>query len=130
MAIEHRIEQFISSIGFRFSSVLTVNPTCSVFIEDTIPDASVDLQWDLLIKQANLVLFAAYSDYNVSIHTQTPTSGGSPQDLIAVKANKPVVWVTGMPDIPISADVDVAYIQNASGSAATLKLLMGWDISP
>lgn len=127
MAFTHQVQTTITDGALRISSTGTVAPTAQSSVDETIADATTDGQIVVAVEFTGLTSFFLYSDQDMTVKTNSSTV---PTDTIALKAGKPIVWLTGMANTPISADVTSLFVTNASGSSATLKMLAGWDASP
>lgn len=127
MPITHQVQQTITDGALRISSLAEVTVTASSIVDETIPTPSTDLELSVNITSTSLKSFALWSDQDLTVKTN---SSGSPDETFALKANKPTIWLDGMSDVPIAGDVTALYVTNASGTAASLKVLAGWDATP
>lgn len=107
--------------GLTVAGNLTTTADIRNSIEKSIPDGATNQQIVVTIKESTLVAFALSSDQAVTVKTN---SSGSPQETFTLAAGEPVAWISGeVADKPIAGDVTSLYVTNASGAAATLKLI-------
>lgn len=123
----HTVQTIVTDGAVRINTSASVTPSASTNLEETIADAASDLLVALTIESTSLTSFIMTADQDLTVKTN---SSGAPQETFALKANKPVVWLTGMANTPIAGDVTALYVSNSSGSSATLKVLAGWDATP
>lgn len=90
-------------------------------IEKSIADGATDLEIAIAITETSLVAFALSSDKALTIKTNDSVS---PQETFELLPGEPVAWISGeVADKPIAGDVTSIFVTNASGGAATLKLI-------
>lgn len=109
------------SLSFSGSSLLE--------IEETVANGATDDDIVLAIDVSAVKLFYIVSDQAVTVETNaTDATGGNTLSLVA---NQPYFWHTGSYDtFKLTADVTIAYITNASGSSATIKIRCIQDATP
>jgi hypothetical protein len=127
MPIKHQVQTVITDGALRISSLTEQEVTGSAMVDELIADAVTNDLVSVMIVASQLKTFFLWSDQDLTVKTN---NSGSPQETFNLKANKPVVWIAGMSTSPIAGNVTALYITNASGSAATLRLLAGWDATP
>lgn len=99
-------------------------------LDVAVPDASADLQANVAIDISELASLFISADQDLTIYTND-AAGGSPDDTIALKANKALVWTPNCGySNPLSADVTALYITNASGVDTTLQIRLLQDSTP
>lgn len=127
MAITHTVQTVVTDGAVRINTSKSVTPTAGTSLDESIPDSSTDLEVAVSIDTGSLKSFILSSDQDITIRTN---SAGAPQEVLLPKAGKPIVWLEGMANVPISGDITAFFITNSSGSAANVKLLAGWDATP
>lgn len=93
-------------------------------LEESVPDSSTDLEFLSSIDISELQVFYMVSDQAMTIETN---SGSAAQETFTLTANKPVVWRSGDAAI-FAGDVTGFYATNASGNAATLRIMYGTNV--
>jgi hypothetical protein len=88
-------------------------------IEESIPNASTDLQVACAFDVSKVESIMILSDQNVTLETN---SGGSPANTINLLANVPYVWqkATYLANL-FTTNVTSWFLTNSSGANATLK---------
>lgn len=124
MAITHQVQTTITDGALRITTLAEQVVQAAVMIEETIVSPSTDKLVTVMIPVSQLKTFYLASDQDVTVETN---NSSAPQETFNLKANKPVVWFTGMSAAPIAGNVTALYITNSSGATATVKLLAGWD---
>jgi hypothetical protein len=99
-------------------------PSQVVNASTTNQEISYFVDFSQLGAQSCMVL---YSTQDLTIKTN---SSGSPTDTITLTANGARVWAGGESSCPFSADVTKIYVTNATGSAATVTILVCYDATP
>ena len=101
-------------------------------VSESIPDGSTDMivLWNVDISA--LVSLIIGSDQDLTIETNNPGgASAAPDDTLALKADQAVDWCEDdVMTCPITADVTILYVTNASGSTATLEIRAGMDATP
>jgi hypothetical protein len=93
-------------------------------VDVAVPATTTDQVYAISIDVSELESVFLYTDGALTIQTN---DGTAPDDTFVFTANKPLVWVSGMPTIdavsqnPFDVDVTVFYLTNASGSTVTLR---------
>ena len=97
-------------------------------LDVAVPDSSTDLQANLAVDISELQSFYMSSDRDLTVKTN---SSGTPDDTIALKANKPLIWTPNCGfSNPFSADLTALFLTNASGTDATLQVRLLQDVTP
>jgi len=97
--------------------------TSGTQIDISVPASTTDQVFAIAIDISELESIFLYTDGALTIETN---SGGSPNDTFVFTANKPLVWVSGMPTIdtvsgnPFDVDVTALYLTNATAAAVNL----------
>jgi hypothetical protein len=92
--------------------------------EETVPDASTNVQFLLAIDISAAKVVSLLADQNLTVKTN---SSGSPQETITLVAGRPKVWNTGDTAM-FAGDVNSIFVTNASGSDTVLKIIVGTDL--
>lgn len=127
MAITHQLQTVISDGALRISATSLETVEAATQLDVTVANAVTDGQHAFMVERTGMKSFFVSSDQDVTIKTN---NSGAPIDTLTVKANKPIVWMDGIGIAPITADITSLFITNASGSAASIKILAGWDPTP
>lgn len=129
MAMTLTVNSTINDGGaVRFTNTASVDVGASASVDETISNAETNKQVTVAVPLTGLKMFALMADQNVNVKTN---SSGSPQETFTLVAGKPIVWVTGDVDsAPIAGAVSSLFVTNASGFAARVQLLAGWDPTP
>lgn len=108
-------------LSFSGSSILEIDESISTGVTDDDIVLAIDV--------SAVKLFYIVSDAAVTVETNaTDATGGNTLTLVA---NQPYFWHTGSYDtFKLTADVTIAYITNASGSTANLKIRVIQDATP
>lgn len=105
------------SSGGTISSTETIGPfNNEVNFDQTVNHSVTNGEYDVLLTAAKLKSISFYSDFAVTIKTN---SSSSPQETITLAAGQNRVWdlsFDGAGAIPIAGDVTKLFITNASGS--------------
>lgn len=124
MAIKHQVQTVVTDGALRITSLAEQDVSGSAMIEESIANPSTNQLVSVMIVASQIKSFFLWSDQDLTVKTN---NSSTPQETFNLKANKPLVWLTGMPNTPISGNVTALYVTNASGATATLKVLSGWD---
>ncbi len=93
-----------------------------------VPNPSTNLEINLVLDISQLKFIFITTDKALTLKTN---DSGSPQETIALAADKTLIWYAGCPwDIPFAGDVTAGFITNASGGAATLQVRGSADVTP
>lgn len=89
-------------------------------------ESNYEINFDLDVSACKS--FYLESDQDVTFETN---DGTTPDDTIALKADKPYVWHTdAYDDFLLSTDVTSVFITNASGATATIYCVALYDATP
>lgn len=91
--------------------------------EVTVANGSTDVAKTLAIDFSQLQVLGLWASGDCKIETN---SGTTPTDTINLKANVGIVWHAGETGCPFSADCTTVYITNTSGSAVTIRAIIGF----
>jgi len=107
----------------------TLTGTLSTLLfEEQVPDSSTDLEVVLAIDVSAVKAIHIQSDQDVTIETN---DGTTPDDTIALKANKPYQWSTNdYHTFVLGTDVTSIFVTNASGATATISIIVLTDPTP
>lgn len=118
----------ITGIAATVAKSTTINSTGVIAVDESIPDASTNLQIALAFDKDELDYFAMVSDKNITVKTN---SSSSPANTFTLTAEVMSSWMPGMIFAnPFSADVTTIFVTNASGSAARLQIRVMVDVTP
>ncbi len=93
-------------------------------IADSVTDQLVNFTADVSLIKAIIIL----STQDVTLKTN---DSGAPAETIVLLADNPLVWYEGSYYTNLLAtDITKSYFSNASGSTATVKILMIMDSTP
>jgi hypothetical protein len=100
--------------------------TCEsvIKIEETIADSTSDQEIGFAVDVSAMQACSIYSDQALTIKTN---DSSSPQETIALSAGEHIVFQSGG-SAPFSDDVTALFVSNASGSTATLKIMVGLNL--
>ena len=115
----------INSVTYGESRTVTLD-TPSALIE-VIGSGITDKQVIFPVDYSQLQVVCLHSTQNLTLETN---SGSSPTDTISRTANVAKVWYTGESSCPFTADCTNIYVTNATGSAATLTMVICYDSTP
>ena len=103
-----------------------------LLVSEAITDEVVDKIVTCAIDYSALKSLFVSSDQDITIELKNPGgSSAAADETWVLKANQPIDWQTGdVMDAPLSADVTVIYVTNASGSTANLEIRVGQDPTP
>ena len=117
----------ISCGGDQITSSTTHTGTMVSMPAETCPTGSAT-QLIFPIDVSAVKAFSVLSTQNVTLKTN---SSGSPDNTIALIANKPYTWTASMYDtFKLTTDVTSIYIANTSGSSADVTIMMIIDSTP
>lgn len=126
MSLTHKITQNISYSGTGVGTLsisASSEQTAGQFVEvnESIPDASTDLEVALELDVTQMKLLLISADGAITIETN---SGSTPADTILVDTSNPKIWFDGQLGVsnPFTTDVTALFVTNASGAAVQLKL--------
>lgn len=110
------------------SRQITIQADSEANAEIAVADSSTDLAINMAIDVSALKLLYMVSDQDLTIETN---DGETPDDTIALKAGKPLVWHEdcGYTN-PLGTDVTALFATNASGTDATLYVKTLQDATP
>jgi hypothetical protein len=109
--------------GLTVSGNLSANADLRGGFEKEIADGAANQLISVSVVEGTLVAFALSSTQEVTVKTN---SSSSPQETFTLKPGEPVTWINGeTTGKPIAGNVTSLYVTNASGQAATLKLITG-----
>lgn len=112
----------LATANFSYTNQLEIK------LDDTIADSVTDQDAVVAIDVSEVQLFYMMSTQDLTVETN---DSGSPDDTIALKANKPYIWWADHYDsFLLTVDVTVLYLTNASGSSAEFALRCLVDASP
>lgn len=90
-------------------------------IDETFATGLTDapLLWTLDVSQVQSIIILSDQDIKIETNAVDATGGNT----LNLKANVPYIWTTDSYDtFKLTEDVEIAYITNASGATATLKI--------
>ena len=97
-------------------------------LDFTVADGQTDRVLAFAMDVSQIKAFEIVSDVAVTIETNATNAAGG--NTLVLVAGLPYRWCTGWYDsFKFTADVLIAYITNASGSLATLKIRALYDAS-
>lgn len=129
MAIIHESTISLLQGGVTLSQTVKSSGTAETNIDESIPDASTDLEVTLSLDRSALVSLYIEADQNMTIETNSATI---PDDTLTLVANEPILWTTNSVHAnPITVDITAnIFVTQSSGSAATLKIRALTDATP
>lgn len=96
--------------------------------EIDVPNSTVNMLVDMEVGLSQVKLFEVCSSKAVTLKTN---SSSSPQETIALAADKPLVYIPGLGlTAPFSGDVTSIYLSNSSGAAAVVTIKLLFDSTP
>jgi len=104
----------------------------TVSFEETVTTGTTDKEvafvLDVAAAHNEVELLYIHSDRDISFQTN---NGGAPDNTIALTANRPYVWASDM-ESPclLTVDVTAAFLTNASGETATVRVEALIDVTP
>lgn len=99
--------------------------------ELSIPDSTTDQEIVISIDVTAVKVFRIKSDQDVTIETNDPGPDPVPGNTLALVADQPYTWHEDALDaFKLTVDVTKLYVTNASGAAATVKILVLQDSTP
>ncbi len=103
-----------------------------VLISEALADGLVDRIITCAIDYSAMQSLFVSSDQDITIELNNPGGGSAAADETwDLLADQPIDWQEGdVMDAPLSADVTVIYVTNASGSTANLEIRVGQDPTP
>ncbi|QDU03142.1 hypothetical protein V6x_28540 [Gimesia chilikensis] len=124
----HKINQDWQAGNESLSKQITIEADGEANVAVSVPDESADLAINIAIDFSALKMLYIVADQDLTIETN---DGTTPDDTLALKAGKPIVWYEGCGYTnPLSADVTALYATNASGTDATLNVKTLQDATP
>ena len=118
--------------GSSVSYETTITSDTSVDHSGEYADGETDKVINISIDYSQVKALFIGSDQDVLLETNNPGgSSGSADQEFELKANCPIIWTED--DIetnPITADITVIYLTNASGSAANVEIHALYDATP
>lgn len=90
--------------------------------ETTVANGTTDAAKELRVKVSALQVVGLWASGDCKIETN---NGTTPTDTINLKANLGIVWFAGEANCPFTADCTTVYITNTSGSAVTVRAIIG-----
>lgn len=133
MSITHKLSRSWSRSG---ADPLTYEKEVTADSESnysgSLADGTSDEAVNLAIDVSELKCLFIASDQDITIETNQPGGGsGAADDTLAVKANQAVAWSENdVHSCPLTADVTILYITNASGSTANVEIRVLQDATP
>lgn len=126
--IEHDIVITWKGGGAQISKTLTAQSEGEDNRDITVNNAVSNLLVDMELDISQLKSFFIVSNKDVTLKTN---DSGTPQDTIALKADKPLIYAPniGMTN-PFGGDVTSMYLSNASGATATVQIRALFDATP
>jgi hypothetical protein len=121
MAFTVRVTKGASEGTTSISSTVDHTVETVTKMQEVFADGVTNGQVLVAIDVSQLKAFAMVSNVALTVKTN---SSGSPQETFALVANKPVVWQEGEAAI-FAGDVTQIFVTNASGSSATLQVMIG-----
>lgn len=124
----HKINSDWQAGNESLSKQITITADGEANVEVAVADEAADLAINIAIDISALQLLYIVADQDLTIETN---DGTTPDDTLALKAGKPIVWYEGCGyDNPLSADVTALHATNASGADATLTVKTLQDATP
>lgn len=124
----HKINSDWQAGNESLSKQITITADGEANVEVEVADEAADLAINIAIDISALQLLYIVADQDLTIETN---DGTTPDDTLALKAGKPIVWYDGCGySNPLSADVTALYASNASGADATLTVKTLQDATP
>jgi hypothetical protein len=121
----HKVTRTISSGSKSVTSVNSYTVKSEVIWDsEEVPDASTDLEFPIAIDVSAMKTFSILSDQDVTVETN---NGTTPQETLSLLAGKSIDWQEGETAL-FAGDITSMFITNSSGSAATIKLIVGMDL--
>lgn len=124
----HKIQRLWQSGNQSVSQEESVTAESETNLDLAVADEETALEANIAIDYSAIASLYMACDQDITIKTN---DSGTPDDTIALKANKPLVWT---PDCgfanPFSADVTSIFCANASGADATLQIRLLQDATP
>ncbi len=101
-------------------------------VSEAFEDGTLDRIVTCAIDYSALKSLFVLSNQDITIELNNPGGGSAAADETwALKANQPIDWqINDVMDAPLSADVTVIYVTNASGETANLQIRVGQDPTP
>lgn len=124
MSFTHKVGvTFSTDAGTITSTVDSYSVDSEVNLDESVPSASTNKEYDVSLKAADIKTLCIYCDHDATIKTN---STGAPVDTLNLLAKKQVIWtVDHLEACPITADVTKLYVTMAAGVAAALKIRVG-----
>lgn len=126
--MDHSLKYTHTADGLTLTKTVTETADGETNVDLSIATAT-NQEVAVAFTMAALKMFYLQSDKAVTLRTNA--NDGTADDIFAVAANVPVAWHASGPAANIfTADVDKLYIQNASGSTATIGIRVLRDATP
>ena len=106
------------------NNTVTHTVQTTVNMNETVVDGSTDLEFLLAIDVSSMKHFTLMADQALTVETN---DGTTPQETFTLAANVPVIWNDGDTAI-LAGDITALYATNASGTDATLTVVVGSDL--
>lgn len=91
-----------------------------------VPASTTDQLYTLAIDVSEIQTLFLYTDGALTLETN---SSSAPDQTLTFAANKPLVWVYGMPSTnPLTTDVTKFYLTNGTASSVTLYGFINQDL--
>ena len=124
MAFTVKLQQTVSEGSTIVNKIQSYTCGTVLKLSEAVADSVTDQSHLLAIDISAMSVFYMVADQVLTIETN---SGSSPQETFTLVANKPVIWRTADTAI-FAGDVTALFVTNASGTAATLEVLVGLDV--
>lgn len=125
----HNLTLSVSGSGVtREKTIANTQGGVALIDGETVSTGQTDYEINVDLDVSACKSFYLESDQDVTFETN---DGTTPDDTIALKANKPYVWhVDAYDSFLLGTDVTSVFITNASGSTATIYLVALYDATP
>jgi hypothetical protein len=98
-----------------------------VNLDEVVAAGQVNKEYDISITQANIKSMVLIASQALTLKTN---STSSPQETIALAANKQLVWtIDHIEAKPFAGNITKFYVTNAGGTDATLKFRCGLGVA-
>ena len=126
----HTIATTWSRSGETISQSVSVTADGEINADVALTASQANKQVDVAIDVSDLKSLLISSDVNCTVYTNA-ASGGSPDQTIAITADKPLIWnqYSGLEN-PLDTDVTALYITNGAAAAGTVKIRALLDVTP
>lgn len=125
---DHIIRMSAQTPSGEIATTRTYTATGHASIAETIADGQTAKQINIALDVSALKSIIIKSDQDITIKTN---SSGSPDDTLAIEANKEYSWnEDSLDSCQLGTDVTAIFIANSSGSTATLTIDAIQDATP